>query len=302
MIRLRWAIVLASLALSLPARAASNDAATAEALFDQGRTLMKDGRYAEACPKFEASQKLDPGVGTLLNLGDCFEHLGLTASAWARFREAASLAANSSQKEREQAARERAQALEPKLIRLVVRPDAAAAADGGVHIVRDGVPLERDIWGTPFPIDPGKHVITATAPGKTSWSMTFEVDPVSIGKTREIQVPALASEPAPSTSNMQRTIGLIVGGVGAVALGVGAGFALDAKSTYDDAKSRCRSDACDSDSRDQASSAGNTADIATGFFIGGAVVLGVGVVLFLTAPRHAPAGPSIGRARLGFTF
>src|SRR5262245_31616174 len=36
--------------------------AAAEALFNQGRDLMSAGKFSEACPKFEASQQLDPGL------------------------------------------------------------------------------------------------------------------------------------------------------------------------------------------------------------------------------------------------
>src|SRR5258708_26309942 len=57
--------------------------ATAEALFADGRRLVGAGEYAAACPKFAARQKLDPGVGTSLNLADSYERMGRWASAWA---------------------------------------------------------------------------------------------------------------------------------------------------------------------------------------------------------------------------
>ena len=68
--------------VALPVGAQSNKA-TAEALFTEGRALATSGKCAEAIPKFQASQKLDPGVGTLLNLAECYEQVGKTASAWA---------------------------------------------------------------------------------------------------------------------------------------------------------------------------------------------------------------------------
>ena len=73
--------------------------AAAEALFNEGRKLAASGKYADACPKFEASQKLDPGLGTLLNLAECYEKIGKTASAWAEYREAIPLARASGSKD-----------------------------------------------------------------------------------------------------------------------------------------------------------------------------------------------------------
>ena len=79
--------------------------AAAQALFDEGKRLMDAGQFAQACPKFADSEKLDPGVGTLLNLGVCYEKNGQTASAWATYKEAASAAANAGEAAREKYAR-----------------------------------------------------------------------------------------------------------------------------------------------------------------------------------------------------
>src|SRR6185437_15434982 len=99
--RRRWQAVLGLCAVGAalglwtgerPARAQNaSDKAAAEALFDAAKKLYADKKYAEACTRFDASEKLDRGIGTLLYLADCYEHVGRTASAWATFREAESL-------------------------------------------------------------------------------------------------------------------------------------------------------------------------------------------------------------------
>src|SRR5258707_11096102 len=141
----------------LPAQGQSaGDKATSEALFGDGRRLMSQGNYAQACPKFEASLKLDPGVGAMLNLADCYEKNGQTASAWAEFREASSAARAAGSRDREELSRQRASALEPKLSRLTI-----VAGKQSAQVTRDGTPVDSAAFGTAMPVDPGKHVIEA---------------------------------------------------------------------------------------------------------------------------------------------
>src|SRR2546430_16366957 len=90
---------LCALTATSPARA--GDPAAAQALFTEAKQLMAQGKYAEACPKFDESQRLDPGMGTLFHVGDCDEHLGKTASAWAAFLEVAAQAKAAGQPARE---------------------------------------------------------------------------------------------------------------------------------------------------------------------------------------------------------
>src|SRR5579871_3417882 len=114
------ALLLAVASAPRVARAqGAEDKAAAEAAFDEGKKLMAAHAYAEACPKLAESQRLDPGIGTMLGLADCYEKNGQTASAWAEFREAAGVAARK-QDRRESLARENATRLEPLLTRLVI--------------------------------------------------------------------------------------------------------------------------------------------------------------------------------------
>ena len=277
-----------ALALALAsgaARAETRDPLAAEALFDEARNLMKEGRYDEACPKLEASQRLDPGVGTLLNLGDCYEHVGRTASAWLRFREAASAALSAGQTEREQIARGRAAALEGKIAKLVVRAPARPAES--LQITRDGTPVDPALWGEPVPVDPGPHAIEASAPHKKAWHAT--VDVTRAPDTVEVGVPDLEDEPASRVQpekkgfGTQRAAAVGVGALGVIALGIGGGFALSARGTWADAKTHCQSNGCDPEGVRLGQDAGRAADVATALVIGGGVALCAAVVLWFTS-------------------
>src|SRR5438132_715593 len=129
-------VLAAVLALAPRARAetASNQAA-AEALFNDGRRLVGEGKFAEACPKFAESQRLDPAPGTLLNLGGCYEKNGQTASAWATFKLAASIAKQRGRADFESVAREHIAKLEPRLSTLTI---TVTARPDGLAVKRDG--------------------------------------------------------------------------------------------------------------------------------------------------------------------
>ena len=284
--------------------------AAAEALFNQGRDLMTAGKFADACPKFEASQQLDPGLGTMLNLAECYEKTGRTASAWAEYREAIPLARAAGSKARLDLATERAQALQERLSTLTIR--AMSGDDEGVHLEvrRDGVALQEAELGSPIPVDPGEHVVEAVAPGKQPWASKVQVAgdaakvSVEIPKLQAVgsdQTPpaATATTPAVTTTpdntppasdkpsgSAQRTTGLVFGGVGVVGIGLGAFFGLQASSKWSDAKKGC-SDypyGCSANATDLRSSAHSAGTVSTVAFVAGGALLATGVVLYLTAP------------------
>ncbi|MCL4752247.1 MAG: hypothetical protein KJ015_18950 [Myxococcales bacterium] len=84
-----------------PAPASPSDAARAEELFRHGRTLMEQGKYAEACEAFAESMRFDPALGTLLNLATCVERSGDTQRACSLFAQARDMAHEKGSVERE---------------------------------------------------------------------------------------------------------------------------------------------------------------------------------------------------------
>lgn len=174
------------------AEATADERTAAQALFDDARRLLADKRYAEACLKLEDSERLDPGVGTLLNLADCQVHLGKTASAHTNFLEAAYRAKANGDTKREATARAHAAALESKLSRITI---LAVLDDGGMVVKRDGVLVAAGMVGTAVPVDPGEHVVSASAPGKESWESKVTVRPD--GHQVTVSVPRLEDEAHP---------------------------------------------------------------------------------------------------------
>jgi serine/threonine-protein kinase len=289
----------------------ARDPAGAEKLFAEARKLLDAGKYAEACQRLADSQKLDPGVGTLLNLAQCYEKMGRTATAWATYHEAAAAARANGQAEREKKASRAADGLEANLSKLTVTVPEAAAAKG-VEVKRNGTPVPESLWGVSEPVDPGEYVIEARAAGKKAWSTHVKAEP---GRATAVILPPLeeaatdAAPPAPmptgaapssapavrdssstieaSSSGIhgQRLVGVIVGGSGLVLAGVGAVLAFSANATYDATNSHCNSNnMCDAQGISDRDAAKQRGTIATGALVAGGLAFAAGVTLWLTAP------------------
>ena len=273
---------------------AQDSAAAAEVLFSDARALADKGDFAAACPKLEESQRLDPGMGTLYHLGDCYERIGRTASAWAVFRDVASQAQAAGQAARETDARQRAAALEKVLSRVTIEVPSASQ---GVVVERDGVPVGAAQWGLALPIDPGPHSLVVKAPGKKEWRKSFDVtgrdamvlrvpalEDAPIDPTKPSDHPG-AGDPATRDGSTQKTIGLVVGGVGVASLGISAVFGLVSMGHKSDVDKNCVPvNGCNVEGAASSVSAVHTGNLSTGFFIAGAVLVAGGVVLFATAP------------------
>jgi hypothetical protein len=256
-IALRAATLVAVLLVPAGLRAAGDEAG-ARVLFLEARKLAAAGDYAAACPKFEDSYRLDPGIGTNFNLADCYEHSGRIASAWARFLDVAAATKAAGQLDRERVARARAEALEPKLARMTLKVEAKVP---GVSVVRDGIEVGAAAWQVAVPIDPGPHLIEASAPGRIAWKTTVEVregpgavtvvvpDLAEAPLAEPAPSPAVAATPSSSVADLvtappapqrrwSRPV-VILGAIGAAAVLTGAAFGIKFEMDNGEAEAIC---------------------------------------------------------------
>jgi hypothetical protein len=299
----------------------SSEQAAAEALFSQARDLMAAKQYAEACPKFVESQRLDPAPGTLLNLATCYERNGQIASAWVTYKEAAISARKADQAERARLARDKAAELEPKLPMLtIVVPVSADRPD--LEVRRDGAVVGRPEWGVPIPVDPGAHQVDAAEPGHKAWQGKATVG--GAGAKESIEIPPLEAQapetpalptagapgptpapapsaalgtvppPAPPAGGVQRTAGIVVGAVGlgvAVLGGVFGVVAISDKSTADGAcLDAGNSLVCSTNGYNAARDAKAMSTVSTIGLIAGGTLFATGLLVFFTAPSSKAPG------------
>ena len=321
-------LLTAGLLVTSPAEAQSNRAA-AQALFEEGRDLMKKGDYDAACPKLAESQRLDPGVGTQFNLASCYEKQGKLASAWTLYLEVATATRKAGELKREKVARESADALKPKLTKLSIKVPEEARIEGlEVHMgeTRVGTAL----WGVATPVDPGEVEVSAKAPGKKEWRETVKAE--GEGQTVEVEVPVLEDAPvagSPSDSGAEgdaisvsgesatggvpplRMASYVAFGVGAVGVGAGIYFLVDANAQYGEADDLCTVNGfqCPNDPAVLArvaeldSSGDTSSTLSIVSFVVGGVALGAGVSMFVLSAEdssnQAGVHPWVGPGSIG---
>jgi hypothetical protein len=248
--RIVSAIVVAGVASTAQAQPAT---VQAQSLFDEGRKLLDGGKIAEACKAFEASEKLDPAITTLLNLADCREQNHQLATAWGTFEDANRMARAANNDKLAKVATNHSSKLEPRLSHLTV---SVAHAITGLEITRGNDKVDPASWNHALPIDGGVYTIAAKAPGHEPWLTTIEIK--EEGEARTLDVPELtpskvvAPDPRPAAlpqaqmpidrvdqpvTTSRAVVVPIVVGSSAVVLGLGGVlFELSGDSTYDQAK------------------------------------------------------------------
>ncbi|MFO0619097.1 MAG: hypothetical protein U0414_41290 [Polyangiaceae bacterium] len=311
---MRRTIVLSAALLTASfARAAHADEtdtrAQGTALFDEGRKLMEAKDYEHACPKLAAADKLIQGIGTAVNLGECYEQSGKLASAVIHYQAANGRARKAGEKAKEQDTEERVKRLEPRVPHLVIDVPPEARAPG-LEVKKQGSVIVPDAWGTPFPCDQGHFDVDVSAPGKKPRRLSLDV--VEEGKTVHLAVPALEDDegappddtpkpkPEPkdatkpssaSPGRGQRIAGFVIGGTG-IAAGI-AGFVVGGVaygSQVDGCKANENGLYCPPALISAQQDAHSLAWASTGLLIGAGALVGAGIVVLLTAPSGGAEG------------
>jgi hypothetical protein len=167
----RFTVILVVL-FSTWAGAARAQSATAEALFRAGREASARGDFEQGCSLFREADRIEPSVGTELNIAVCEERAGRLTRAMQMFRAVAELLP--AHDERSRLASARARALEARVAHIVLR--AATPLPAGSRILLDGQPLGMVILGVPMPVDPGGHSLQVSSPGRVPLRIEVTVD------------------------------------------------------------------------------------------------------------------------------
>jgi len=304
----RLFVISAALAMTIvaPVIAAPTPAAAAEGkrLFEEGRTLAKQGDYVAACDRFARSLELDSqALGTELNLADCNERQGHLRKAWQMFTVAATEAAQAND-DRAGYAHERATALEAKLTAIVIKVAHPELAGLSITVGGLQVHVAAEIRDR---IEPGSIEVVATAPGRAPFATS---EKAVAGGTLSIDIPALGlrtfGTPPPVGDEVRRRSRVYVAGglagVSAAAAITSVAFVVIGHSVYNTTADgpHCTRPAsggvdCDDIGKVSLHHGQHLADIGTGFAIGAGAALAVAAIVYLTAPRDRVAiTPMIG--------
>ena len=285
-------------ALTSAAQADNPSASAADDAFKQGRELIKSGNWVEACEQFDKSQRLDPQLGTLFNIGQCSEHTEHLATAVAAYRE---LVAKDTNDARKSAAKERLAALEPRVPKLVVKVSRPATVSleskAGVRAIAANQPVE---------IDFGDYSVIVRAPGARE-----VISKIRVGEERKTTTIEPALDPIDagdaSPSSTRKLVAIAAVGVGGAALATGVVFGALASSDWNRAKAVCGGTTCASQGDvDRANAIGASArtkaTLSTALVIAGAVVAGAGVFVWLTLPGDVHVAPQASDTSAGVTL
>jgi tetratricopeptide (TPR) repeat protein len=255
----------------------------AQKLANEGRALVKQGKFAEAAKKFKRADDANPSVAYKLEMAKLLIELGDLKQAHRVLKDAVDMKAQQfNEKQAQKKANDLLQEVAertPTLKISVLEPEA-----NKVRITVDGE--EYDTGDGAIPVNPGSVAVEATATGYEAFNKTLKL---AEGKRESLAIrlkaQAKTEEESGGSGLKTRIPAYVAWGVGAVGLGVGIGFGIMAiKSTNDVVNLYgCQDNTCPPDAEEDLDVAKANGHVSTaGFVIAGAGAA-TGTILFLLA-------------------
>jgi hypothetical protein len=284
----------------------------ARVLYHDARELRRQGRLHEAVDKAMQALAIAATPVTALEAGELLVESGRLVEARDVVRSVALMPVSPRESDKGRDARQLAAALGSQLDMRIPKI-AVAARPAGVTLLLDGKPLapmDPTAW---LGVDPGPHAIVVRVDDRPCTTINLTL---SEGEERTLElhdaasacrpeppavelprspvapdvttrpaapVPPPARSPAPRLTGWQWA-GLAVGGAGVIAVGVGGGLAVHAKSDYDGVASECPARGCSQDGFDVRTSARSLANAATIVMAVGGVAVGFGAAMWFVPP------------------
>ena len=182
--------------LACSGQASAGDKAAAEALYDRGRELMRDGKLEDGCKQLERSQAIDRG-----RRDDAHACGVLRASRPHRERvrdvpRSGVVRARGRTARARQEGEQRATALAAKLSMLTIQVAPETSLRASRSRWRNGVAVSSQWWNVPMPVySPGTYKIQGRV-RRSIWNGTTELRVGPNGDSASVSIPLLRARPA----------------------------------------------------------------------------------------------------------
>ena len=279
----------------------------AEALFREGREATRRGEHANACALFAESERLEPAVGTELNLALCEERIGHLLRAWQFFR--LSLDRLPAGDDRLLMAQRHLSDIDERIPRVTLK--AKVPLPVGTVIELGQTRLTPSSLGVAIPVELGELgevVLVVRAPRhenrlyqlvlseRERQTLSIEPGPSSVaGPGPSARTAEAAARPAVSNHDSSKLLGVLGLGLGGAALAVSGASGLAVLSAKQEMEDECNADqACTARGMDAAERGSKFSTIATVSFAVGVVAAGAGTWFLLSSsPKPEPGRVSL---------
>lgn len=307
---------LASVATSARAQpvadASADDLAAARAVFAEALRDEEAKHFVDALQKLLRVRAVRDTAPVEYRIGACHEGLAQSVAAYNAYRQAVALGQDDARTaDVVRAARDRMQALNPRVARLVLALPSLAPADAEVRV--DDRIIARASLREPIVLEPGPHVVTATAreavpsrseivlPEGAQVSLTVPLASQAGAPPPQVETaaaPAEANRPADASTTAvpangtARTAGWIIGGVGGGLLVASAVLLFARKTDIDRLNTACPGGTCPQGSNEAALESTRSRALLEGplaLLLGAAGAMAVGTCAYLLwTSQHAP--------------